>query len=272
MTEKEFKESVNAIARNHITKHTILLWIHDTKYDWQSKRNVTLLKPYGTGVIVKISDEHFLFTAKHVAERINDGLQLFFRSSAGQFLTVKGYGRLIGSPNDESIDIAYIKLDKHTVNSINEIGDKHFLIERQHILPGLEIRKDEPLLLCGFLGATSVVKANNPIIPKGSFQLATHAQKKIYNHYGYKENIHVVTNIHGRATDILTGEKTKKLDLEGMSGGGVWKISANKFLSRERIDYHLAGIIFRYEKDKYHVVVANRIDILMLSITENEYQ
>ncbi|MBC6995197.1 hypothetical protein QWY85_12545 [Neolewinella lacunae] len=212
---------IETIARNEIGKVTIQLW--KFPYEFNNKRRETLNTPksYGTGVLLKRGDFRFLITAKHVCDGIDGNNLLYFQNSNDSFLSISGDVLLLDDDQDKRIDLAVIKLSDRTVREIDMIQNKWFLSENK-LKPGIQFSGGELLLAVGFPQlSTKVDKKSMSITSVGNIWVSKAAISLHYDEYSMDKDFVIGFDYHGKATSLVTHEKLKKIDPEGISGGGL---------------------------------------------------
>ena len=262
MSHEEYLKSIDTIARNHITLVTIQIWDFQYIYNRDRGEEVNTPKPFGTGILVAYMGRKFIFTAQHVTEERSDQ-PLYIRTGPEEFSTITGDVRMIRSNDAQGIDLAFIELDGETISNIERIQNHGFL-EPENIGFGGSLLENEPVVAMGFPELkTKVDRYDLSITSIGSIWLLKGAPGKMYNYYKKDKTIVYGLNYHGVQTGILSDQKSKKIDPEGISGGGVWKVWVQPFMGEELVRYHLIGILTDYKKSKYHVLWANQIELLM---------
>lgn len=259
MTEKIFsKEADNAVIEqinNKIFKHTIqFLKIENGKP-----------KPYGSGVFAKIYDNYFIITASHVAsffeEHPNEELRI--KVAKDFFIPVLGEVKYSIIDKKENIDLAYIKLDKQTIDHLSKI----------YIPITIEKFRDHNNLINGtnycILGypTINVTKAVEPFNTGAAFFLASPpTNDKPYQLHKFNKRNHIILNVKGKGTDVKTNKKGKIISsFHGISGCGLWflLIYDNPATGKTEVDYRLVGIMTEFRTGKYFCVIANRIWLII---------
>jgi len=259
----DYLVSVDSITKNYISRVTVQLW--DFKYPYNSKRRVKLNTPfpYGTGILVSYIGLKFIFTAHHVVFNREDS-PLYLRTSDDEFISITGKVGMFDS--EIGVDLAYIELSMDVQNELSRVRNKGFL-EASNIGFGGTIEDGDSVIAMGFPGLKTKINMKDlSVVTTGSIWLTKAAPDKIYEHYKKSKSIYFCLNFQGVETGLLTTEKFKRIDPEGISGGGVWKIWVEPFMGEKLVRYHLIGILTEYNKGKYHVLWANRIEILMRQI------
>lgn len=266
MKFSDYLLSVDSITKNYISRVTVQLW--EFKYPYNSKRREKLNTPfpYGTGILVSYIGLKFIFTAHHVVFNRDDS-PLYIRVSNDQFISITGKVGMFDS--ESGVDLAYIELSMEVQNELSRVSNKGFL-EARNIGFGGTVEEGDPVIAMGFPELkTKIGKTDLSVFTVGSIWLTKGAADKIYEYYKKSKSIYFCLNFQGEETGLLTTEKFKKIDPEGISGGGVWKIWVEPFLGEKLVRYHLIGILTEYNKGKYHVLWANRIEILMRLINSD---
>lgn len=257
----------NLISQNHIQYHTIQFWESTLEYDWKSKEESIIPKPYGTGVLLKHMGKHFILSAKHVLEDISNENPIYFRYGANELQSIRGEVGMI--EDEKNLDIGFIELADDIVNVINGIQNLKFLTS-EDVAYGFELDKDQTLIACGFMESKSRVDKNSfDITAVQSCQILSHVRDKVYKFSKYTKQTRIGLSIHGKQTTIDGEKKIKKVEPNGMSGGGVWIVWTEKFLDEMLFRYHLIGILTEFNNNKYNVMWATRIEYLMNGINKS---
>lgn len=259
MTEKIFtKEADNAVVEqinSKIFKHTIqFLKIENDNH-----------KPYGSGVFAKIYNDYFIITASHVAsffeEHPNEKLRI--KVAKELFIPVFGGVKYSIIDKNESIDLAYIKLDNQTI----------FYLSKVYIPVTIEKFRHHNNLVNGtnycILGypTINVTKKGEPFNTGAAYFLATPSTNdKQYQYYKFNKRDHIILNVKGKGTDVTTNKKGKIISsFHGISGCGLWflLIYDNPATGKTEVDYRLVGIMTEFRTGKYFCVIANRIWLII---------
>jgi len=91
--------------------------------------------------------------------------------------------------------------------------------------------------------------------------------EKIYTYYHLDTKKNFVLNFAGKGVDLETGKKSDKInDPYGMSGCGLWYLQVRPEYGKMVLDYFLIGIMTSFEKYKYHVLIGNKIELIMADL------
>lgn len=216
-------------------------------------------EPLGSGVLVKIQQFYFIFSASHVLGDYEKET-LYVNTNKGM-KPIVGAIELTNIDKEGRVDVAYAFLDP-------TFGKE--LEEKYVFLPADLIRKkyDDSASVYVSMGYPVVnIKADpdtKTIRTGSSFTIHPLAKDHVYEYYKYYKNLHYVLEYSGKGTDLWTNEKKKTNKApHGISGGGLWHIS---FYEDENsnitLDYRLIGIMF-YRHTKYFVHVANNVDLIL---------
>jgi hypothetical protein len=224
------------------------------------------LIPFASGVMVKLEKSYYIFTASHVIEDWSDVNPLFLEiNNAYRSVVGKGCGTEI--EKEQRLDVAYIKLK----NAIVPI-----LKQRYRFLTIGKFFYQDKLLLeadyCVFGYPVSIQKKQNGILmPKGAAYFVRPLPDKVFTNYNLDFLTHYILEIKGKAINIKTAI-TEKLKTEhyGLSGGGLWYITIKLSGKKLRSQAYLIGIMTEFRKGKFECLIANRIEILLRSLHQNE--
>ncbi len=241
-----------------IHRHTIQFLEKGGKYGY---------KPYGTGVLVFVDNKCLILTAAHVTKD-SDNTQLFVNSIKG-IIPVIGILRETDLQKDKTTDLCYIILD----DRIAEI-----LVHSYDFLPMSKVAYSHnpiignPYLVVGYPeGNLRVVPAEQKIYLGSSIFLLTMSQEKVYEYYKFDVDKDYMLDFAGRGIDLVTNKKSGKIaDPNGMSGCGLWSLTEKAGDDGVELQYHLIGIMTEYRKNKYHVLIGNRIEIIISALIRLE--
>lgn len=224
------------------------------------------MKPFASGVMAELGGSCYILTASHVIEDWSDQNKLFLEVRNGNYISVVGKGVGTGIGKD-TIDVAYIKL-KPELSSLLKGWYK--------FLPIFRFLKHNKLLLeanyCVYGFPVSLSrKADGKLKSLGAAYYLKPLPDEVFEHYGFDFLAHYVLEFKGKAINIKTGIEEKiKIEHNGLSGGGLWYATVDfdggKFISEAK----LIGIMTEFRKAKYECLIANRIEIVLASLHQNE--
>lgn len=256
-SSKQVEELYNRIASEKLIHHTCQFFIE--KPDG--------LKPFASGVFVKIHDTHFIFTASHVVEIMdNKDTNLFIQIGEDDYVNVVGRIKRTKLNKNKGIDLAYIKLDELIIPQ---------LTRNYNFLTLDKIRSHNRLFEGG---------ANYCVIgfPENSFEnegkkMITAAQVYItlptndnpYEFYNLSKDDWIILRMTGKSQDIVTKKKyPMDTHFHGLSGCGLWLMMPR--INENTCDYKLIGIMTDYKKGKYFCLIGNKIHFLLDALTVYE--
>ncbi len=222
--------------------------------------------PFASGVFVFLGDNFYLLTASHVIEDWSDSNKLFVRIGR-EFISIAGKGCGTEIDKEEKLDAAYVKLKSELVA---------ILVLHYRFLPYHKILHDEKIFdepnYCAF-GYPVINKRKEGGKTFGSAYFMRANYDKVYEHYGLNPISHYSLEFLGKAMNIKTN-KVEKIRTEhyGMSGGGLWYIDIAFDEEKDEMisDATLIGIMTEFRRAKYDCLIANRIEIVLASIRNNE--
>lgn len=265
MEKVEFNQSIDNVLDKIISKHLL----HFTCQFFEKGKHGLI--PYGSGVLARIHDVHFLFTASHVAEALtSDSKDLFIRVGKKKYINVLGEIKFTDLGNSHGIDLAYIKLDSQMIAPLSK---------PYQFLTLDKIRKHNNLLdasnycVIGF-PEKNVSHVKGYLDTGASVYFTIPANENRYEYYNYSKKDWFILDLKGKGTDIKTGLKSKiGGDFYGLSGCGLWYITLayNELTSDYDYDYRLIGIMTEFKKGKYYCLIGNKIHFIIeaLQILEN---
>jgi len=221
------------------------------------------MKPYGSGVMVILNENHFLLTASHVVEDWSNEHQLFIKSRRG-YVSIVGNMSQTDIDKSEGVDLAFIKLDDEILPEI-KAGYK--------FLPISKFRRHVNLVDAAQYCVIGYPEINKKIDAKGVMQTGTSAyfvapsKQNVYDHYKLKKRNHISLDFKGKGMDIRTGESKKlKGHHYGLSGCGLWLVLIGKNHKGYSYDYRLIGIMTDFRRGKYDCLFGNHIEFILTAL------
>jgi len=224
--------------------------------------------PFASGVFVFLGDEFYLLTASHVIEDWSDSNHLFV-SIKDDYVSIVGKGCGTEMEKVHKIDAAYIKLKPQLVS---------LLVQSYRFLPYHRFLFHEKIfhepIYCAFgYPVINKRKESSGLTTFGSAYYMLPSQDKVFEHYSLNPLTHYVLEFQGKAVNIKT-EKFEKIKTEhyGLSGGGLWYIIIDFDEEKNEIvsEAFLIGIMTEFRRNKYDCLIANRIEIILAMIQNNE--
>jgi hypothetical protein len=222
--------------------------------------------PFASGVFASIGENHYLLTASHVIHDWSDSNKLFVQIG-DNYISIVGKGCGTEMDKEEKIDSAYIKLKPELVP---------YLLMHYRFLPSHKMLHDEKIFhepnYCAF-GFPVINKRKETGKTFGSAYFMRSSYDKVYEHYGLDPLAHYSMEFLGKATNIKTNAVEKiKTEHYGLSGGGLWYIDVSLDEEKGELvsDATLIGIMTEFRRAKYDCLIANRIEIILATIKQNE--
>lgn len=248
------------LINNKILRHTI-------QFFYETENG---LRPFGSGVLAISHGIHFILTCSHVADHlITDNNDLFIKVDEKGYINVLGEIKYTDIDKSKGIDLAYIKADPQMIP---------FLLKTYKFVTIDKFSKHN-LMLDGtnycVLGypEKNIKFLKDNMVTGASYYLAGATNEKPYNYYKLSTDDFFIVQMHGKATDVITGKKVKiNSRFHGISGGGLWYLKY--FFDPETnitiVDYRLIGIVTEFRKGKYFCLIANKIHLLLEGLTKIE--
>lgn len=222
-------------------------------------------QPFASGVFINIDENHFLFTAAHVAEENMDNIYIISNKNK---LYRLGGDWIINKLEDggdrtlDKFDVAILKLDEESVMNIKV---NHKFIDKTEI--GLN-HKDKILPYYSVVGfpITSKGKYNRykKTINSTPFIYTTYPfENDIYNELGYDKDINLI--VHYDKNNVINYSNNQKQIGpvgNGISGCGLWYVPT-QLVSENNVKKKLVGILIENSVDNKKYWVATRIDVFM---------
>ncbi len=214
-----------------------------TKYDMlisSRSKSVTMLfgitrdlakrhEYFGTGFYIRLEKRVYIVTALHVAKRMKNYSHCFHYANGKTFPVMGGY---VGCPVPQS--------DFAVVGCFHEcFGEKDIPIDFSKIRPHFQKVSDH----CLITGCPSNQLTQIPFLREASAKLNN-----------------VVSEIVGTSPDakhVFVRYKSRLVNPPGMSGSPMWGIGYDRNGCVTEEEYHLSGIVTRWDADKEVVVATN---------------
>lgn len=247
---QEIDVMIDSMIKTKVSNHSCQLFEKGGDYGY---------KPYGSAVCVKISNSYFILTASHVTDELSDNDTLYVKGN-NRFIAVEGNVRSTDIGKEKQLDLAYVKLDLNVAEALKE---NHQFLTIDKIKGRHKLMDASNYAVVGY-PEKNIRVVDNMVETGGSYYLTKPSAPKVYAYHKINPDLVISLNFSGEATDMQTGEKQKRSsDPYGMSGCGIWLIDLLKAGSQISIDYFLIGLLYGGKKNKYHVLLGNRIDILL---------
>lgn len=208
-------------------------------------------KAFGTGVLIKIENQHFVFTAAHVIDK--EQSDLWVPSDNDQFLRLGGQYITNSHPNrkNDDIDVGIIILTPSTANlletrykfvSIDEIQIDHRFNERQeYVVVGYPATK------------TKSNFATNKLVSRPFKYITAPGASNRYKRMNCDPNHRVLVHYdRSSVLNLKTGRTQKGPNSHGMSGCGFWHVPLNGF-AQETGEKKLVAILTDWPNNNWWI-------------------
>jgi hypothetical protein len=224
------------------------------------------LMPFASGIMVELNGSHFILTASHVIEDWSDANKLFIEIENGHISVV---GKASGTETEtgERIDVAYIKLKDELIPILRKW---YKFLTAEQLLHHNKIFDEGNYCAYGFPVINFKIKSE---IAKsvGSAYFMRPTTDKVFEFYKLSPLSHYILEFHGKPINIKTNQVEKiKTEHYGLSGGGLWYTKMNFVHNRIISKAQLIGIMIEFRKGKYECLIANRVEIILALIEQNE--
>lgn len=174
----------------------------------------------GTGVLVRLADHHFLFSAAHVFEKLTGGVFLLAEGRERHPLESNAVC-VSGSTESYDYDVGYILL---TTNEVNAIGAANFLASER--LATLEADGHTPgYLAVGFPAKFQYPKAGEDVfMVNGMRYHALECKRSAYDLVGVSRSSRVIIQYDRNKTHGPKGVGGSP-SFVGISGCGIWRLN-----------------------------------------------
>lgn len=201
---KDFGQELFDLVKNKISKHTVQIFNKDDINGFTPDGYSFRYIPIGSGILVKMNGEHYLFSASHI---LLDGMNprtLYIGKKGDEFVPIQGNGLML---NDDEIDIGAIKLEEREINELKEsfefLATKN--ISTTHIINNKDVSE---YIITGF--PLNDTKFENDHFFSGCSSLITKCAKdEHYEYYKYDKKKHFLLDYYSPSRDLVTLEKRK---------------------------------------------------------------
>ncbi len=226
------------------------------------------VRPFASGVFVFLGESFYLLTASHVIEEWSDSNRLFVKVKDDYVSIVgKGCGTELGK--EESSDTAYIKLKPELVQLLVQW---YRFLPYHRFLHGGKVFDEANYCAFGY-PVINKKKEGDKVKTFGSAYYMRPLEDRVYEYYKFNPLSHYILEFKGKAVNIKTGETDKiKTEHYGLSGGGLWYINMEFDEDKDEIvsEAFLIGIMTEFRRNKYDCLIANRVEIVLGLICNNE--
>ena len=231
-----------------IHKHTIQLFVKGGKYGF---------RPWGTGVLVFAGGKYLLLTAAHVTSAITETENLYSVLD-GKPVIISGTLQETDLGKDKYTDLAYIILH----DKLGELLSKEY-----DFLPSIKINTvHQPVeaiqyIVFGYPAINIKEDTDNNKIQTGSQAFLTSiVDNEVYQNMGLEKTNHFVMHFDKKGTAEDTNETVNVSDPFGISGCGLWFITATDVNGKLEYSYELIGVV---KGGNTYQIVATNIRILI---------
>jgi hypothetical protein len=250
---------VDELVKNELLRFTVQFF----------KKTAEGLRPFGSGVLVQLHGVHFIFTASHVADHLEQkDNDLHIRVSHKSYINVLGEIKSTVIEKSQGLDMAYIKLDKQMLPPLSKpyrfLGidkiSKHLLN-----LQGMNY------CVLGF-PETNVKFDSGQMETGATFYLTSSTNEKPYEYYELPKENHHVLLMKGKGTDFTGERKEVNTHFYGISGCGLWLLLyyQDEETKEYSIDYRLIGIMTQFRKGKYFCLIGDKIHRILEAVEKIE--
>ena len=250
-----FSIASSNLSKERIFKHTCQLLIKGGQYKFS---------PWGSGVLVQINKDYYIFTVAHVTEKIDETNLLYILTTKG-ITPIEGEFRETDLSHDENIDVAFIRLEKE----LTEI-----LKQSYEFLPSAKIELNHKTeyttqyLTLGFPEKNIKFDKETHTIKTGSSTFLHKLMKdKVYEKYKLDKSLHFIVDYAGKGFDMVSDIKKPIIRRpHGMSGCGLWYISINQNGNSYTLDYSLIAIMTEYREKPFDSLIGVKVDVIIEGI------
>jgi len=230
--------------------------------------SVKRITPFASGVLVFLGESFYLLTASHVIENWSDSNRLFVQIK-DEYVSIAGKGCGTEIIEDEKLDAAYIKLKPELAVLLSQW---YRFLPYHRFLHDAKVFDEANYCAFGY-PVINKKKEGDKIKTFASAYYMRPVEDKVYEYYNLDFLSHYALEFKGKAVNIKTGMVDKiKTEHYGLSGGGLWytHIEFDEEKGEMVSQAFLIGIMTEFRRSKYDCLIANRIEIVLASIRNNE--
>lgn len=226
---------------------------------------------YGSGVFIKVDENHFLITAAHVAEGLNN--ELFVGINNNTVLRLGGTiltNNFEGFRENDRFDLCILKLCVETVNKIKNTYD--FLEQKE--LGISHFFKEYPMYeIVGFPATKSKYNPFKKQLKSKAWRYITYPVKyEKYDLLNCSKVFNIVLNYDRKRVFNFNKNATQiGPELYGISGCGLWYTPPEVVLSKGNPEKKLVGIMTEWPINNRKFLIATKID-LFTEIIRQKYK
>lgn len=223
---------------------------------------------FGSGVFVKVLENHFLFTVAHVAEGLDFELHIGIEKNTmyklgGNLVTNNTENR-----DNDKFDICVLKLCNETIKNISNVYN---FIDINEIEINHEFKELPLYELVGFPATKSKYNPYNKKLYSKAYRYITSAvnQSEIYKKLKCNPSFNVILN-YDRKKVLNIKKKTTQLgpELYGMSGCGLWYTPISEINFKDKPKKYLVAIITEWPIKERKYLITTKIDLFTETIRQ----
>lgn len=229
MKQKKNQNILKSIAINIISNHAFNntrndLYRHIASIYREHPRKAVL---YGSGFFLNIADKYFLITAAHVLDEISNYTILIAGSKSQYLQTLEGIIWTSKSPtgnrNDDQIDIGIVELSHSFAKSL---GLDIFINLSRADLEDTG-KNNSVYIATGYPANRNkhITRKGNPVTRQAFCYTSDLLPTTNLGDLNLHRGSHLLIGFNKRHSRDLTGKDVTAPNLEGMSGGPVWRMS-----------------------------------------------
>lgn len=162
------------------------------------------------------------------------------------------------TPNDDSLDIAIVKLNQPVYQHLLDNGNVFLTLNSLQTIPNL--KPTDVLLIAAYPASKTKVDIKKKELIFQPLLLQTVPSLKGLKNQAYNQGFHHIAKFPIKSlVDIRNGQKRRAPKPQGISGSGLWLFPIENNLNFEPI---LIGILAEYHENEA-VMVATKIDLFL---------
>lgn len=244
-----YREITKSIS-SEIVKHTVQIF-HNTEEGKEA---------YGTAILVKYKNHHFILSAAHILE-MDDMPELYFEigkipNGVTSFKTIGKYAlitsrKIENNRGNDKVDIAVMKLLSAEDIKLFESSFNFFDFEaadKKH----LPIPEIPYYIAFGYPGTYTKMKNKYRKESEHKVFVFNSRIKELKNceKYGYDSNINIFIDYPKKIQMEGNNQLLKPPNPRGISGSGLWRITDSVNIETKNWNYELVGIMIEIHEER----------------------
>lgn len=223
---------------------------------------INMVKAAGSGVLIKVDKLHFLVTAAHVAEDLNDNLFLGIEEYTTYRLGgIRVTNNPLHSREKDKLDVCILKLCEDTVK---EVKKAYKFLDSSELGINHKFMPYPMYEFVGFPATKSKFDKYRKRLKSVPYHYITMpAEEDVYNKMGCHTGFNVVVKYDKKKVYNHSKNETQiGPELYGISGCGLWFTPPENIITKAEPKKELVGIMTEWPMNHRKYLIATRIDVI----------